>query len=330
MDLTGTNLLSGTFRNFARALWGPCSEAQLKQPFAPLLPWHCFQANVIFLRIAKTGSTSFTSVLRRASARYGISGVDAKTPEHLSEPFLSAFHEERPHLDEKLKHMQLSMPRFYVTMLREPVERRISGFYYEASLKEGVKERGVLNWLQSFQPDWYYNALRVEESQPREEVMNSYDFVGITERFDESVVLLMNMLQLDSYCDVLYVSGKVGGESLAPSGEPWMQHIPLPEQPDEVRDYVESEEFRAIIASDREFYQQAIDRMDADIAKIGESEFKIQVEAFLSFKKKAEDSCHESLQVHGNWHDWSKDNCYHGDWGCGYKCFDAFCNAHGH
>jgi hypothetical protein len=321
--------------------WGGCSARQLQGKFTPIRSDRCMNANLVFVRIPKCASTSLSSVLRRVGARYGVSGVDnqdiSKARSGLPEPFLWSFHE--PLRDVRMMLPSTSLPVVKVTMLREPVARVISQYYYSATHKENIKHESILQFLKSSSvtDNMMFSALRPKDETNVAAVLDQYAFVGVTERFDDSVVLLMEQLGL-SYCDVIYNVGKVAEESKTPDGTPFLKPVPFDKQPQEVRDYLESSEFQESQKLDFEAYRYAKERLNKSIAALGREAFDAKLRDFAAWKEDVLAKCDPDS---GSWFrennvvvdrddprkfkKWRKQQCYSGDFGCGYKCFDAFC-----
>merc|ERR1740117_2066537 len=145
-------------------------------------------------------------------------------------------------------------------------------------------------------------------------VMDQYDLIGVTERFDESVVLLMEKFGL-SYCDVMYSNGKVAEHRpKTEHGLKVLESIPFSEQPKEIQDYLESKEFQEAQKLDFQAYNYAQQHMDKLIGAMGREKFEAKLKDFVKWKDDVLDKCNGEGNI-----------CYHGDFGCGYKCFDEIC-----
>jgi hypothetical protein len=277
--------------------------------------------NILFVRIPKTGSTSFSSVLRRVSDRYGVHGADRGTG--VPEPFLYARHATLEHSSSDPALAAATLPVLKVTMIRQPVDRLISNFYYAASYSEEYQNMGILKWAQSrrlnsLNHSIMFQYLRSPGETDVQKVLDQYAFIGIVERFDESIVLLMEQFGL-GYCDVIYDSGKTSDHDI--DGRRLLHPIPFSEQPQEVQDFLNGEAFRESQKEDFEAYDLAQRRMDQLIDSLGRDAFQAKVQDFVKWKEDVLNQCKPAVG-------WDRSDCYKADFGCGYRCFDDVCLKH--
>jgi hypothetical protein len=304
-------------------IWGICSEQQLEGDWKPLHSDRCMNVNMAYVRIPKCGSTSFTSVLRRISARYGVSGVDAREPQGLREPFLSSFHEQMEEMQDLVNNAV--KPVVKITMIRDPIDRAISQFYYAATKFKSLEDKGIVDFLKHhMDSNFEYGYLLGKKGMNVDEVVDQYALVGLSERFDESVVMLMEMFGL-SYCDVIFSSGKISADAVTGEGKKFLPTIPRSEQPQDIQDFLASAEFQGSMQLDLQIYDLAKKRFDARIDQVGREQFAAKVEDFRKWKGQVLEACKADLGS-GD-HAWRESHCYVGDFGCGYKCFDSVCEA---
>lgn len=100
-------------------------------------------------------------------------------------------HTVRPYLD---YHKILDRPFFYFTFLREPISRYISHFHLMHALNKKLD-------IESFVMERQYNnfqTVRLAEEEniekARQVLKRNFHFMGLTERFDESLLLLKDKL----------------------------------------------------------------------------------------------------------------------------------------
>jgi len=313
-------------------VWNTCGKINSYDGWKPVDDDRCLDANLIFMRVFKTGTSSMSGVLLRIAARHGLNGVQEKFAEDMPEPLVSTshFHRYQWHIQpfvQKIK--EFTKPNIMVTMVRDPVERWLSHYYYRAT-KDEDSGKDVLEFLKTYSmdfPDFQMTFLRdgapteVDVNQGPAEVVHSYPLVGLTERFDESVVMLMYLLGIDNYCDVLFVDSKVSTSGVDRHGDHWQRHIPLEEQPEKVKNFIASEEFQKSIELDLNLHKIANLRLDHQIQFLGQNRFAKRLKVYRKWLKQAQSSCEDD--------ETGFEGCYMEDLGCKYKCLDSFCAAHG-
>eukprot|EP00421_Protoceratium_reticulatum_P055610 CAMPEP_0168492870 /NCGR_PEP_ID=MMETSP0228-20121227/70436_1 /TAXON_ID=133427 /ORGANISM="Protoceratium reticulatum, Strain CCCM 535 (=CCMP 1889)" /LENGTH=200 /DNA_ID=CAMNT_0008509655 /DNA_START=72 /DNA_END=675 /DNA_ORIENTATION=- len=112
--------------------------------------------------------------------------------------------------------LQKRMPNaFMFSMIRHPVARAMSQFYFR--VQQGMLEPGEedkLQFLRETSPSFLSDYLAGGEGDTLEAILASYDFIGITERFDESLLLFGRMLNV-SVLDLLYLPASGFKEDLS-------------------------------------------------------------------------------------------------------------------
>lgn len=160
----------------------------------------------MFVHINKTGGSTFRRILRSS---FGTRHCDVEPWRAASPrpPFLAAdlrkIRKLYPSLESIAGHrltglvpLEESGPRFeYVTVMRDPVKACASRFQYNVDYR---KKKGLIfeEWLQN---DWVrnYQAQRIAgiaNLEAAKEVIGARQmFVGLTERFDESIVMFKKL-----------------------------------------------------------------------------------------------------------------------------------------
>mmetsp|Transcript_32983 Transcript_32983/g.75980 ORF Transcript_32983/g.75980 Transcript_32983/m.75980 type:complete len:324 (-) Transcript_32983:405-1376(-) len=116
---------------------------------------------------------------------------------------------------------RLRSASFLWTVLRDPTKRAVSQFFHFVVSREKAEptDREARRYL--MKPLWnnyYLRDLATREDDlsltslvdRSNRILNDYDFVGITERMDESLVALQMLLRLN-VTDILYLSAKTRG-----------------------------------------------------------------------------------------------------------------------
>ena len=193
--------------------------------------------NLVYIKIPKTGSTTMSLIARKIAVQHGIS--NAYSYDWINqEPGVWWNHAE--YADLKGKISGLHKPTFTWTILRDPVARVISNFQYTvmyngkntndpdgvyASCRKTTPIRacqlskseipshyeGIYELLLTFVEDNQLTEIgyssvsgRTDGTLPSDVKL---DFVGVTERFTESVLIMAEMLGL-SFSDMLFQPAK--------------------------------------------------------------------------------------------------------------------------
>jgi len=100
----------------------------------------------------------------------------------------------------------------YITFLRDPIERYLSHYNYgrlrnfhKLSLEERIKIRGEMDYQVKFilgaqnRKEMDFKAGLKEIEKARKIIMNDFAFVGLVEKFDESLILMKKILNLRNF-----------------------------------------------------------------------------------------------------------------------------------
>lgn len=195
------------------------------------------------------------------------------------------------------------------------------GFQLQYSMLSIIEEGSAFNYSEPYKvknPDKVRASVR--------EVVNGYNFIGLLERFDESLVALQLLLGLETN-DILYFAVKTreqyatnGKEKVCLKPLDWIELISDP-----IRSHLESDEWFAQNYGDHLLYQAANMSLDKTIFSIGLKVFSKALKDFRSLLNTAEESCQVRFPCSSNGtyqYDESLEDCYAESTGCGYKCFD--------
>lgn len=112
------------------------------------------------------------------------------------------------------------------------------------------------------------------------QILKSYNFIGIVERMDESIVALQMILGLET-ADVLALNSKVSG-----TGKVQKTFVtPVMEE------YFNSTEYNNLISIDKRFYKAINKSLDKTIQNLGLAKFDVQLQQFCKFKSLIEQTC---------------------------------------
>jgi hypothetical protein len=170
---------------------------------------------LIFLHIPKTAGSTLTLILSRqypAGVTFFTGGPKRPRPEQLEALSMG----ERERFDCLAGHLRfgvhrlLPRPARYITMVRDPVERLISAYYYIRGLPEHPMHERVLR--EGLSLEQYVRLAPSDEQvrilsgtagaattretleQARRNIEEHFVAVGLTERFDEFALLLTRVL----------------------------------------------------------------------------------------------------------------------------------------
>jgi len=232
------------------------------------------------------------------------------------------------------------------------VGRLVSKFYHYG-LVEAVKSRRRRSTLSKFQTylfnsesqdyGYYFKSLAVyrkldpytkEHERHTQELLESYDFLGVSERMDESLAVLKIILNLDIQ-DVLYIpfeNAGAGSKNKTISAtvdyyQNWRKDecraIPKSEVTLEMKEWFHSEEFEAFIEGDVFFYKAVNASLDKTIDKLGRDLVEKTVEQLRLAQKVVEEECPNIRFPCSSEGVFQKENdCLFSDIGCGYSCLD--------
>jgi len=168
-----------------------------------------------------------------------------------------------------------------------------------------------------------FGTNNVNWTQVVQDILNGYDFIGVTERMDESLVAMQMLLNLTTK-DILYTHSRSSGTfSNGPSGRPCI-YIPRSFVTPVMKEYFESDEWKTAIQGDLLLYKAAQASLDRTIAALGEEKFRHNLEALRRGLKLAESHCKgrvrtlcsdggEAIPFHNN-------TCYVWGEACDHEC----------
>ena len=172
------------------------------------------------------------------------------------------------------------------------------------------------------------NASRVEENVHH--LVNSYDFLLVVERMQESLVAMALIMGLD-VGNVLTTSSKVAGRNYV-----YYAKLPVAKAcikleksyvPTAVEAYLDSDTWHAMNYGDYLLHSAANASLDLTIESLGKERFVKALREYRRLGKLAETMCAPNVEFpcsHQGIYQPSKAaaNCYIKDFGCGYQCLD--------
>lgn len=226
---------------------------------------------------------------------------------------------------------------FLWTILREPTARYASEFFhFEVSrAKVAPSDENFIHFLKSGKhSDHHYlswlstKGYRFGQSDPvrcSNNILSDYDFIGVTERMDESAVCLMMLLRL-KLADILHLSSKNSGGYDDGEFRNQCVYITPTFISEGIRDYVASNEWQRYVQPENALYEAANRSLDLTIQKLGRDAFQTNLARYRHAKQLVESRCLSMTKFPcTDTGERIKDNatgCLSGDLGCGFDCID--------
>jgi hypothetical protein len=244
-----------------------------------------------------------------------------------------------------------STQSFLWSVIEEPVQRILHKTFQVARIRNRPIDHGPLQRFQDYvlnfeQQDYgyYLRTLPVKErinpydtrhhEEYIQQVLDSYDFLGVKERFHESLATLQLLLGLET-ADLLYVQSPFVAASrpddpvasLTDYFEQWnkgsCQEVPSPMVTLDMKRWFHSEEFEAFIQADVMMYKAVNQSLDNTIDSLGRDRVERAVMQLQWGLSNANASCSNVKFP------CTKDgamlittDCFFSDVGCGHICLD--------
>ena len=225
---------------------------------------------------------------------------------------------------------------FLFTIIREPTSRAVSQFFHFHVSREKVEptdanfKHHLLKY--PYLHHYYLRDLSVKHFDPYvndtvssiNDILTEYDFIGITERLDESLVALQMILGLETN-DLLYLRAKGnGGYDDAATQNRTCQYIVPSFVSPEMKKFFQSKQWNDRTYGDQLLYNAADKSLDLTIDKLGRREFNKKLSTFRKTLALAEATCtnvqfpcSESGELN------NRTDCLWLDSGCGVHCLDT-------
>lgn len=249
---------------------------------------------------------------------------------------------------------------FLWTTVREPTKRYISEFFHFAVAREGrpTTLRSFVHFLRkgnhadhhslSWLSVYGYNfpgkygprtrqrknpfAVKSNPTKIANEIMNEYDFIALTERMDESMVVLSMLLRVPLR-DVLYLSSKQSGGYDDGAFDNKCFKIPPSKLTLPMQQHLESPEWKEYVAPELALWKAANKSLDLTIDRLGRAEVESQVVLFKQVLAAVEQTCGKTtkfpctatgVRIPDN-----ETHCVLGDMACGLDCIDKVADHFG-
>ena len=316
------------------------------------------KTNLVLCKIPKIGGTTLAGVGRRIGESHGLSGT--RSGDWITnEPGVWMDHMAmQDGLSEKINN--LSKEKFVFTLVRSPVDRMISNFQYTfmdpkhsesrvnlchdntgnpacrlplPQTRNEIEER-LIEYVEhaniNIERDYCMPQAGINEQWSVQRMMDNLDFVGITERFDENLIVLKEIFNLE-YSDILYLSANVieynwggtasGAEATigaSEDGEESKVNGAASLGEDTLSADVQTKVENLMHGSaDFQLWDLANEKLDAIVSQIPNFENKLKT--FTAFREAAQDHCKAYADGTGD-----ASQCLYADEGCGEQCLNEF------
>lgn len=284
---------------------------------------------LLFIKPMKTGGSTAAGVHVRIARHV------ARRQEHSSyEICKGRWDHTRAH---KMFPNRIPQKSFLWTVVREPTARAISQFFHFQVSRDNVTatDKNFQRHLTRDQVYWNYYLRMLSTSQVMvssetacdiiNKIMGDYDFVAVTERMDESVVVLMMLLNLQM-ADILYLSAKGNGKYDDGAHNNKCHFIQPSVVSPGMKDFFRDPRWQHKIQWDSLLHQAANRSLDLTIDRLGRLEFKANLAKFASAQKVARERCLPRevfpCTSKGVLQKNAGNLCLWADSGCGSDCLD--------
>lgn len=294
---------------------------------------------LLYVREMKTGSSTLAGVLLGIAHRKAKSILKSDIPCKMRVDHSPARHMGYAHRDKKRS--------FLISLLRDPTKRAMSQFFHFQVGDNNVPptderfQRYLVNSAERMS-NYYVRDLSmttIEESLDDmdnydefvQTIINEYDFIGITERMDESLIVLKLLLDLD-FGDILYMSAKNAGSFTVAGGGPkknarCIYIVPSFTTPG-MKEFFASDFWKDYIAADLALYKAANASLDKTIDSLGRHQVQEELAVFQRIKEQAQAKCMSRTiyrcDATGRYVGAKNASCLLWDVGCGHECLEEF------
>ncbi len=229
---------------------------------------------------------------------------------------------------------------FLWTVIRDPTERAISQFFHfevsrnkveptDRHLKQWIHQsHDMLNhyYLSTLSVDDVLNTAHVDQVATANKILLDYDFVGVTERMEESAVALQLLLGLTTG-DILYLNAKKsGGFDIGMQKDRECTYIVPSFVSPGMKDFFQSTAWKKLITTDTFLHQAANRSLDLTIDRLGRDRFDRALGRFRQALRHIEKVCLSNTtfpcNAAGERIKPKDRDCLWYDSGCGTGCLD--------
>jgi hypothetical protein len=229
------------------------------------------------------------------------------------------------------------------SVVRDPTLRAVSSFFHLEVSRKGTPstDHRFKQYLKKNRNSLTGYQLRYLSLKDRHEgmfdgdmvsqLLDGYDFVGVSERMDESVVVLQMLLGLEPV-DVMYMSSKKAGGFDDGHSAAKCVTIQRSFVSENMKAFFRSQEWQKIVYWDRVLHQVINQSLDLTIERLG-SNFERNLTEFRRLQRLVQEQCDGKVKFpcmkRGRPLRKNETDCIHNDWGCGFDCIDEVLSVAG-
>jgi hypothetical protein len=222
---------------------------------------------------------------------------------------------------------------FLWSIIREPTKRFVSEFFHFKVSRQKVEptDANMQEYMRKFTYANYIQLLHPEAGQPGynltlsvEQIIREYDFIGVVERLDESLVVLKLLLGLEMN-DILYLKAakENGGFDDGGYNNTCVYIAPSFVTPGMKQWFETNRTYKQMMRGDNMVYQATYKSLDLTIDALGRNVVEQELHDFHLAMKVAQETCTNitypcssgGVKTYPN-------DCIFSDLACGYKCLE--------
>ena len=310
----------------------PCVEAE-KDWKASAVQRSPAKEGILFVRNMKTASSTLAGVAIRMAR--SLASRNAK--ENINMCKVRFDHTPAFQLQYGMRNKKKS---FLWSFVRDPTDRAVSEFFHfgVSRLKMEPSDANFKKYMlemRKYTRNYFLLDMSMKPFQPKRDpeftvkeavksIMREYDFIGLVERMDESLVAMKMLLNLDIN-DILYLSAKRNGGFDEGAYMSQCIYIVPSFVSSGMKKFFNSQLWREYTAGDRLLFHAVNTSLDLTIDELGRQEFEAQLQKYRLAQVKAQEVCGPSTVYPcsaGGVRRKDTHSCLWWDSGCGYKCLD--------
>eukprot|EP00924_Labyrinthula_sp_SR-Ha-C_P012878 snap_masked-scaffold_12-processed-gene-1.48-mRNA-1 protein AED:1.00 eAED:1.00 QI:0/-1/0/0/-1/1/1/0/424 len=309
------------------------------------------RCNLLYVKLKKTASSTVAGVTRGIAARstgFKYIGVHTTTKlkrNNLDHCKVMSNHGPQPYQLPEVTKPSLRPKTFMFTVVRDP-KRRFMSFYFHVEVSRDKKpftDSAIKKYITKyFDADLTTRVMgtqyevcrqafrrsRLSQSDKLGEecvlkIMNEFDFIGLTERLPESLIVLKNILGLE-YSDILFIGDSKTNGGYDDQGAKIHKTIIT----DGVQQALDKKAKSFKYFFDQKVWDAADKKLTQTIEHMGVDKIEKEVAEFKSLQLEAEEYCkgriHFPYDVNGKKDKLAAKDCYWNDNGCGIPCLNEF------
>lgn len=226
---------------------------------------------------------------------------------------------------------------FLWTLVRDPTDRAASEFFHFEVSRKGVPitDAAFINFLRTSKHmnhhyiSWLstrsYNFRSHNATNFANQIFRDYDFVGVTERFDESLIALMIILRLP-LAHILYVAAKSNGGYDDGAWRRRCVRIQPSRLTQGMQAFLASDEWQSFVRPEEALYRAANRSLDLTIDHLGRDLIESNLARFRQAQKMVTERCSPQVRLpcsaEGVRRQENETDCLWQDMGCGFDCLD--------